>query len=271
MIRHNFKKHLGQHFLKSTRFVKSLVDPLEVSKNDIVLEIGPGDGIVTKELLERQAKVLCIEIDTDLIDKLNTKFKNYKEFNIISANVLEVNIDTIISKFFNSGNIFKVTGSLPYNVSKNIISLLLNHNLTDSLNKISIMSFIVQDEVAKSYSSSLPKMTLLSAKARIYSQIKKHESIPTTQFFPKPKVDGGIIFFKLKNELKGNEKDLEKLLNISFSSPKKTLANNLKNSNKYSKELIYKALIEAGLNKNIRPSEVGMDKWNTILQVLLNL
>ncbi len=260
MKRHNFKKQFGQNFLKNNRFVNLLINPLNISEGDFVIEIGPGDGMVTRELLDRGATVLSIEVDTELIPKLIKKFEG-ENFYIENTDILEVNFDEVLEKYDVKTSNVKIIGSLPYNISKDIIMLLLQYNSKGNI-KISSMCFIVQDEVAKSYITQPPKMTLLSARTNLYSKLKKFESVPTGQFEPRPKVAGGILFIEPFSEIDNNIKEIEKLIAIGFSSPRKTLLNNLRNSNKYSN--ILEVLQGMNLSETIRPSELNIEQWKEL-------
>lgn len=253
--RHNFKKQFGQNFLKSTKYVHMLLNPLEISKNDLVIEIGPGDGMVTNEILRKGATLYSIEIDDELIPKLQRKFIDYENFNIVHTDVLDLDLNQVAIR---ENQKIKITGSLPYNISKKIISKFLKNDLRE---KIESMSFIVQDEVAKAYVDKVPKASFLSMKTALYAKAKKYESIPAVQFVPKPKVAGGIIYLELNHKLEQNVKEIEKLMKIGFSSPRKTLYNNLKSSKKYQPESILIALSKLEINEKARPSELELDDW----------
>jgi len=287
---HNFKKNFGQNFLKSSKFVHKLLDPLNLTANDLVIEIGPGDGIVTKSLLESEAQTLCVEIDYDLIAKLIKKFIDMPNFKIVNEDFLKVDLDQIISDNNVDGGI-KFAGSLPYNVSKKIIRKLLDFNYRSYIandfqikREIDSMAFIVQDEVAKIYSAKPPYTEFLAVISNIFADVKKLESIPASQFHPKPKVNGGIIFFKLKTAkqikellaIKKNEalaeavKEFETLVRIGFSSPRKKVSSNIKHSRKYEDKKIEKAFEKLKIDDNTRASQLDFQTWVEIWKKLKN-
>ncbi|MEP7104118.1 MAG: 16S rRNA (adenine(1518)-N(6)/adenine(1519)-N(6))-dimethyltransferase RsmA [Candidatus Dojkabacteria bacterium] len=275
MIKHNFKKFYGQNFLKNTRFAERLIAGLELKAGETVIEIGPGDGMVTNLLLQKDAKVICIEVDYDLIPNLIKRFGDNPNFHIVHQDVLEANFDEILKKF-EAGIKFKVVGSLPYNISKPIINKLINYKIgTDKDKQLAAgksqlisMSFIVQDEVAKDYVASAPKATFLSNYVRLFCDVRKFESIPAQQFYPMPKVNGGIVYFEFRNEPKKNFEEIRKFLRIGFTSPRKTLARNLKNSNKWKSEDIDKAFVELGLGEKVRPAEIDTEMWMKLFETL---
>lgn len=269
---HNFKKQFGQNFLISKRFVESLISPLELSEKDIVVEIGPGDGIVTGELIKSQAFVISIEIDRTLIPRLVDKFGSYDNFKLIEEDIMQTNLPEILQSVDPEfKRCLKITGSLPYNISKDIIKMLLHHNLNGKAkHKIETMSFIVQEEVAKSYVAKPPKATVFAMQSSLFADIKKYESIPKTQFKPTPKVDGGIIAFNLKKSLEENISDIEKFIKIGFSSPRKTLINNFKNSGKYESESIRKSMEISAIPESRRASEMSITEWIDLYKNLPN-
>lgn len=258
---HNFKKNFGQNFLRNFKFARKLVDTLDISQEDTVLEIGPGDGMVTELLLERSKKVICIEIDYDLIANLIRRFNEKSNFNIENEDILKINLFELFSKYEISGDL-KVTGSLPYNISKKIIDnfLKLAAELQNKKSQVRItkMSFIVQEEVAKDYVAQTPEATFLSNYVRLYSTPKKYETISANQFFPKPKVNGAILAFQVKENI-----NLEEILRISkvirqgFSSPRKTLGNNLKSLVEDKDELFNKLQI----SQLLRPAQLTQEDW----------
>jgi 16S rRNA (adenine1518-N6/adenine1519-N6)-dimethyltransferase len=273
MQEHYFKKQFGQNFLTSKRFVDVLIAPLDISKDDIVIEIGPGAGFVTEELLHTGAFVIAIEIDRTLIPRLNSKFSLNENFILIEENIMQANIPEILQRFNpEADKTVKVVGSLPYNISKDIIHMLLHHNLNSkAINKIQKMSFIVQDEVAKLYVAKPPRATSIGMQTQLFAEIKKYESIPKTQFKPTPKVDGGIITFKMKPELAEHTAKIEKLIKIGFTSPRKTLINNMRNSHKFENKVITSAFEKSEIDVNKRASEMSLEEWELLYSNLSNL
>ncbi len=264
---HNFKKQFGQNFLKNAKFARLMVDKLELQPTDTVIEIGPGDGMVTKLLLESGAKVIALEIDDDLIPKLSGKFANFTNFNLVHLSILDANIEEILNNA-NSGINVKVTGSLPYNISKKIIDMFIRFNTTNSKFVIKTCAFIVQEEVAKDYAAIAPKSSFLSNYSRIFAKVRKLESIPKYMFFPEPKVNGGILRFEIKENMPSNFLELHKLMRVGFSNPRKTLSNNLKSSARYkvdNLEEIYKSI---EIKPTARPAELEYEQWEKLANSL---
>lgn len=263
-INHNFKKQFGQNFLKSKRFPKEIVKVLDVLESDTIFEIGPGDGILTNELLKTNNQIVSIEIDYDLVPRLLKRFSNSNNFDIVNEDFLELNLFEVFERYNITSDI-KFAGSLPYNIAKKIIRKLIDFNLSQSKFFISKMVFIVQEEVAKDYVAKPPNATVLSTLTGIYAKTKKLSSIPAKDFFPVPKVNGAILVIEpFKNATK-NE-NLEKLTRIAFSSPRKTLRKNLKSSNKFNNTSVDDAILSLGLKENVRAHEVPTAMWNKLCQ-----
>jgi 16S rRNA (adenine1518-N6/adenine1519-N6)-dimethyltransferase len=252
---HHFKKSLGQNFLNNQKYIKELVDSLEIKENELVIEIGPGKGFVTEEILKRTKNLILIEKDDSLIPFLNEKFP--EDVNIIHQDVLKVNFSELTLS-----RPYKVIGSLPYNISKRIIYVLLTNS-----HKPTQISLIIQKEVAKEYSARAPKNTILSNFANLHSDIKLSKVVPSIYFTPKPKVDGQIISFKNILEKNKDMSELWKIIRIGFSSPRKILASNLKS---YGKEKVIQGLLKLGLPEKARASELTLPQWDDLYRFISN-
>jgi len=286
---HNFKKKFGQNFLKTDKFPKILFNSVKHSKEITYIEVGPGDGAVTKNFLSAGLNVIGIEVDYDLIPKLLRRFFEVKNFDLINQSILDLDF----AKEFKQRNVSKnivVYGSLPYNISKKIIEILMEFSARSEYT-ISEMSFIVQEEVAKDYCTKAPKGSFLGAISELQYGVRKLQSIPAREFFPTPKVNGGILHFTNKNttkklsvitktedglmDLEVCQMSLEKLaevkhlINIAFSSPRKTLYNNLRNSGKFEQERLKSIFTEFGINESARASEVPYNLWGEINEFLI--
>lgn len=261
--KHNFKKQFGQNFLRSDRFAHKLVESAEISENDHVVEIGPGDGRVTNILLKTAAKVIAIEIDYDLIVTQIRRFNELENFEIVHQDIMAVDFEQLHQEYGLAPD-FKVVGSLPYNISKQIISKMFD------LNQIpKEMAFILQEEVADVYAAKPPKATFLSNWLGLRADVKKTIAISKKQFYPEPKVNGGIIRIIPNNTFNLTSEELSEvsqLVRIGFSAPRKTLLNNLKASDQFTPELISEMDATVGLDKK-RPAEIELEQWIEIYKL----
>jgi len=259
-MNHQFKKNFGQNFLRNGKFVNKLVDALEVQPDESVIEIGPGEGIVTNNLLNLGAKVISVEIDYSLLPNLIRRFSNNEKFEVVNEDFLNLDLAETFYKF-NSNLEIKAIGSLPYNISKKIIKKFIDFNLEQKKYFISKMAFIVQDEVAKEYASVAPRASLLGNYIKLYADVKKLESIPASQFYPMPKVNGAILVIEPKRNPDQNASEVYKFMRLEYASPRKTLLRNLKNTRKWSDEYLVNTFKELGLIETVRAAELEEEKW----------
>lgn len=255
-FKHSFQKKWGQNFLRNDRFAKILVQAAEITDQDVVIEIGPGDGRVTNLLLATGAKVLAIEVDYSLLANLIKRFGQIDNFQLIHTDVMQVDIVSELQKL-GWGTKFKVVGSLPYNISKLIIQKLITSEVTPE-----ICSFIVQEEVAQDYSAKSPKASYLANWVQTHAEVKKLETIPKGQFHPAPKVNGGILLIKPRHRFNETEaENINRTLRVGFSNPRKTLWNNLRNVEPFKSMGVETLVRDFGITELIRPAEVDFETW----------
>lgn len=243
---HKFKKSLGQNFLIDREMANKLIETSEIKSNDLVIEIGPGEGILSEMILKKTNNLILIEKDRNLKQSLVEKFST--KAGLWFEDVLDIDFAKITKR-----EPYHVIGSLPYNVSKKIIFNLLtcDHKPID-------LTLVIQKEVAKSYASKTPNATLLSNFANLHSEVKLYDVIPSESFFPKPQVDGQIIRFTDISTKVTDYKSLWSFIRMGFSSPRKILAGNLRT---YGKERVEKFLLENNFSRTIRASEINLEDW----------
>lgn len=255
-FKHSFQKKWGQNFLRNDRFAKILVNAAELTADDVVIEVGPGDGRVTNLLLATGAKVLAIEVDYNLLANLIKRFGQDDKFQLVNMDFMQVDILAELTKL-GWGTKFKIVGSLPYNISKLIIQKLITDQVLPE-----VCSFIVQEEVAQDYSAKAPKASFLSNWVQIHAEVKKLETIPKAQFHPSPKVNGGILLIKPQHKLSAKQQDdLRRILRVGFSNPRKTLWNNLRNVEPFKTIGLEKLAATNNIAQLIRPAEVEFATW----------
>ena len=257
-----FKKRFGQNFLKEINTVKKIVDISGVDSNSLVIEVGPGGAIMTKELANRAKKVVAYEIDKDLEDELYSKLADYNNVDIIFKDFLESNIESDI-KNYEYDNLYFVS-NVPYYITTPIIMKLVNSKL--SFKKIVLM---VQKEVGDRLSSKCGTKAYgsITVLLNYFYDIKKEFNVSRKQFVPEPNVDSVIISFtEKKDRLKLRNFDFfQQLVRDSFQYKRKTIRNNLK---KYDLEIVEKVLNNHKFDLNVRsemlPLEVFVDISNNL-------
>lgn len=220
-----FSKALGQNFLIDGNIVAKIVDAAEITKDDYVLEIGPGIGTLTEELSLRAKKVLSVEIDNRLKPMLQeTILDQYDNVVIHYEDILKSDLKDLIKENFGD-NKFKVVANLPYYVTTPIITRLIEDEL--NLESITIM---IQKEVANRFAAkpSTKDYGSLSVFIQFYSEVFYNFTVPSTVFMPKPNVDSAVVTLKIKDELPNiNREKFFKVVKAGFSKRRKTIVNAL--------------------------------------------
>src|SRR3989338_8157112 len=212
----NRKKHLGQHFLNNKKILEEMARAAEISKNDIVLEVGPGLGSLTEILAARAKKVIAVEKDRELIPILRERFRNYKNVEIIQGDILKIENWKV-----KIGN-FKVVANLPYYITSRFLRLFLSQTEFGS----KLMVLMVQKEVAERICAKPPKMNLLALSVQLYAKPEIIRKVSKGQFSPPPKVDSAIIKISLRRPTSNSEQILA-LAKIAFQQKRKMLRHSL--------------------------------------------
>jgi len=259
MDEHNFKKRFGQNFLTRLSWADELIHLAGIKPGDLVIEIGPGQGIVTEKLLAPGNEVFACEIDYELYPVLEEKFSQVENFHLVAEDVLSWNFTAMTGK-----KPYRVIASLPYNIAKKVINLFLTSKYPPQA-----MALVVQKEVAENYTAAAPDATFLGLAASVYSDIKYCGTIPKEDFNPEPKVDGGMLLFSRKKPVIKEPEKLVRFIKSGFSTPRKKLSSNLNNIG-YLKSGIEKLLKDMHLKETARPQELSLEQWLQIYTHVTN-
>lgn len=256
-------KNLGQNFLIDDDTVSGIVDAANVSKDDLIIEIGPGLGTLTKELLDRAGKVICIELDKRMIEILNDRFSMYDNFKVLNDDVLKVNLKELIEK--EKVKTTKIVANLPYYITTPIIMKLLEERLDIETITVMIQKEVADRLVTKPGTGDTGAITYA---IHYYTNPKRVLEVPNTAFIPEPKVNSTVINLEVLKEPKVAVKDEKKLFEViktAFMQKRKTLLNALANSNKYgSKEQICKTLELLSIDNRVRPEKLTLEEFAKI-------
>ena len=266
-------KKLGQNFLINENVVNSIVDGAEITKQDTIIEIGPGLGTLTKYLLERAGKVICVELDKRMLQILNDRFSLYNNFELINDDILKVNLKDIISKEKEKQDIknVKIVANLPYYITTPIVMKLLEDKL--DIDSITIM---IQKEVADRLIATPGERETGAITYSIYYYCiaQKILEVPKDSFIPEPEVTSEVIKLKIRSKNIIDVKNTDKMFLIiksAFMQRRKTLLNALTNTNIFeSKEQGNKILKELNLDTNIRPEKLTLQDYANIANKLAN-
>ncbi len=253
------KKQFGQNFLTDQNILSSIVDSAEITKDCLVIEIGPGLGSLTERLLENAGFVLAYEIDSDLIPILKNNLSSYSNLEVINKDILDVDINSDILKYKGDLKNVYVVANLPYYITTPIILGLLSK--TDKIDKYVMM---MQLEVALRICGK-PKTkdyNALSIAIKYRMNATKVIKVPRTVFIPEPNVDSAVVkLTRYDNKIYNakNEEFFFEFIRLCFNQRRKTLINNL--SNKFKKDDILKMLNSLGIKENVRSEELDIDDF----------
>lgn len=264
-----FQKKFGQNFLIDSNILDCIIDGAEISKDDMVLEIGPGIGTMTQMLCESAREVVAVEIDKNLIPILKETLSEYNNVEVINEDILKVDIEKLV-KERNNGKPIKVVANLPYYITTPIIMGLFESHVP--LDSITIM---VQKEVADRMQTGPGSKDYgaLSLAVQYYSKAEVLVEVSPNCFIPRPKVGSSVIKLTLHKDERvsvNDEKLMFRLIRASFNQRRKTLSNGIKNSPElsYSREDVVEALKEMGLDENIRGEKLSLEEFAKLSDIL---
>ena len=269
MKKYNIKanKNLGQNFLINEEVIKNIVECSNIKKEDLVIEIGPGLGTLTKYLLEKAEKVICIELDTKMLQILEDRFSLYNNFELINNDVLKVDLKNIIEKEKKQGKIkkVKIVANLPYYITTPIIMKLLEEEL--ELESITVM---IQKEVADRIIATPGEKNTgaITYSVYYYTNSEAIMEVPNSSFIPEPEVTSKVIKLNIRKEPIVKPKDKEKMFKVikyAFMQKRKTLLNSLTNNGVFkNKQQGVEILNSLGIKENIRPEELTLEQFEKI-------
>ena len=257
-----FQKRFGQNFLIDTHVLERIIEASEITKDDFVLEIGPGIGTMTQYLAEAAREVTAVEIDDALIPILKDTLKEWDNVTVLHGDILKTDIRKIADEK-NQGRPIKVVANLPYYITTPIImGLFESHVPVDSI------TVMVQKEVADRMQTGPGSKDYgaLSLAVQYYAEPKIVANVPPNCFMPRPKVGSAVIRLTRHQNppvTTLDEKLMFRLIRASFNQRRKTLSNSLKNSQElpYSKEEVEAAITECGPPLNIRGEALTLEQF----------
>jgi len=267
-----FQKKFGQNFLIDSNVLESIIRGAEITKDDFVLEIGPGIGTMTQYLCEAARQVVAVEIDKMLIPILEDTLSEYDNVEVINQDVLKVDIKSLADEK-NNGKPIKVVANLPYYITTPIIM-----GLFESGVPIDSITIMVQKEVADRMQTGPGSKDYgaLSLAVQYYATAKIILNVSATCFMPRPNVDSAVIKLTRHKEPTVNvadEKLMFKIIRASFNQRRKTLVNGLKNSPElsFSKEQIVKAIEKIGKPETIRGEALTLEEFAELANAFTEL
>ena len=264
-----FQKKFGQNFLIDTHVLEKIISAAGITKNDCVLEIGPGIGTMTQYLAENAGHVVAVEIDRNLIPILKETLADYDNVTVINEDILRVDIKALAEEY-NGGKPIKVVANLPYYITTPIIMGLFESGVP--IDNITVM---VQKEVADRMKEGPGSKDYgaLSLAVQYYAEPEIVANVPPNCFIPRPNVGSAVIRLTRHKEMPVEMKDpalMLKIIRASFNQRRKTLQNGLGNAPElpYTKEQIAAAIAEMGLTPTIRGEALSLAQFAQLSDIL---
>lgn len=240
------QKSFGQHFLTDRSVLEAVVGSAELSKDDLVIEIGAGTGVLTRELAAKAGEVQAFEIDVHLKPLLHETLAEFDNVSLQFGDFLAVNLDDLIE----AGRPYKVVANLPYNVGSHIIDRFIKHSTPPVL-----MSVLLQKEVAEKMVGLAPDGSYLGNFLKWYGEARVVKKVPAGSFFPAPKVESAVLLAKQRratsDERRGSAQEFSKFLHRGFAQPRKKI------NKAFDKELLERA----GIDPDLRPEHISFEEW----------
>ena len=268
----DFKKKFGQNFLTSEEILDEVISKANISKDDIILEIGPGIGTLTAKLLETGAEVISVEVDLELVKPLKDRFFMYDNFTIISSDILKVDIYNEMVKILEKkgkkldDRKIKVVANIPYYITTPIIFKLLENR-----NIVSEIYIMVQKEVAERICAKIgtKESSSITYMVSYYTEYLWDIYVDKTKFMPSPKVDSKVIALRFRESPYPEVKDEElyfEIIRTAFLHRRKTFLNSVSSSNKIDKNIVSKILEELGIDLKIRAEKITDNMYANIVE-----
>lgn len=255
-------KILGQNFLENSKIVDKMLSVANLSLEDIVLEVGPGQGAITSKLYPKVKQVIAVEKDQELVKYLENKFKEVKNLKIVEGDILRSQYS-----IFNIQS-YKIISNLPFYLTSRFLRVFFELE-----NKPSMMVLIIQKEVAERICDEPPHASILSNSVKYYGKPEIIDIVPKENFNPIPEVDAAIIkinVFKNPKIKVDNVDEFFKIIKIGFSQKRKQLHNNFSSGLHISKDEAKKLLQNCGIDPERRAQTLSLEEWEKLYRLLLS-
>ena len=265
--RHNIhpKKKLGQNFLVSPAALESIVEAAELGPHDRVLEVGPGLGVLTRELLARAGCVLAVELDRALAAVLREELGASPNLRIAEADILKLDHAREVERLCGAGP-YKVVANLPYYLTSHVLRRLL-----ETATKPELLVVLVQREVAERAVASPPGMSLLGLAVQYYGEPRIAAEVPAEAFVPRPEVDSAVLGIRVRRSLPFPDVPAERFFAVAaagFGQKRKGLVNALSSNLRLDKAVVAATLEAAGVEPLARAEQLELEDWARICRTI---
>lgn len=264
------KKKFGQNFLVDKSALETIIQAGNITKDDVILEIGPGLGVLTRELAQRAKKVVAIELDTRMYSIVRKELADFPNVQIINDDILNIpntTLRSILHDDENTSDSYKVISNIPYMITSPILK-----KFTVQEPSPQEMVLLVQKEVGQRICAQPGQLSILGVATQLFMKTHYEKTVPASSFIPAPKVNSAIISFKKDNSYLGilekdgiSQKRFFQILKFGFASKRKQLHNNL-SSGLHTSTNISKELLEScNLESNIRAQALSIHDWISLI------
>ncbi|MDJ1177416.1 16S rRNA (adenine(1518)-N(6)/adenine(1519)-N(6))-dimethyltransferase RsmA [Roseofilum sp. BLCC_M91] len=257
------RKRFAQHWLNSEAILHKIIKASNLQSTDRVLEIGPGTGILTRQLITRAEAVVSVEIDRDLCKKLAKKFGEKPNFLLLQGDILSLNLEDLLSPYPLFQNPNKVVANIPYNITGPILEKLLGKIASPVPKNYESIVLLVQKEVADRLVAhpSTKAFGALSVRVQYLADCELICPVPAKAFYPPPKVESAVIRLTPRSleQPALNPRHLEQIVTLGFSSKRKMLRNNLKSM--IESDRLTPILEQLNINPQARAEDLSLENW----------
>ena len=252
------RKGLGQHFLVDRGALEKIISAAQLASTDTVIEVGPGLGILTEELVKEAGKVIAVEADPKLASSLQKRLSKFPQLTVINADILQLDPIELIDRKRH----YKVVANLPYYIAAPI----LRHFLEASL-KPSLMVVMVQKEVGQSMVAAPGNLSIFAISVQLYGKPTIVDYVPAQSFYPEPKVDSAIVRIEVYPEPAVQVADIAgffEMVKAGFSAPRKQIRNSLALGLQLDSAEVVELLEQAGIATQRRPETLSLEEWASL-------
>lgn len=254
------RKRLGQHFLTDEKVLQSIISASEITRDDTVIEVGPGLGTLTDQLIKLAGHVFAIELDDSMAARLKNKYGTIHNVEVINADILKVDLAGILGE----RKEYKVVANLPYYITSPVL-----HYFVYAARKPELMVVMMQKEVADNIVAAEGKISYLAISLGIYTKPRIIDYVPATSFYPPPAVDSAIVrfdFFKIPAVKVDDLNLFLELVRRGFRSPRKQLRNSLADGMKVATAVAMKHILESNIDPGRRPETLSFVEWQRLYE-----
>lgn len=247
------KPKLGQHWLKDQAVLETMIETAKVTRDNTVLEIGPGQGALTDKLAAAGASVIAVELDAELAGKLASSFKDSERIQIVHGDILGYDLSNLPRGY-------KVAANIPYYLTAPILKQLVTAD-----NPPELMVLLVQAEVAQRLAARPGDLSILGVATQFFGSVEIIKTVPPSAFEPQPKVHSAMVAIRRQPDIDTAKVErIMRLVRHGFANKRKTLVNSLSAGLKMEKSSVAAKLEQAGLSFNIRAQDLSLESWEEL-------